>query len=401
MKLATEVLVPHGFKAGVTTAGLKPSGAADLALIVSELPAVGAGVFTTNRFAGANIALCREHLASGSVRAVVIHAGQANACTGKAGDAAALATARKAAEVLGVKVEEIVVGSTGVIGVLPAVEKISAGLEKIGTHGLSAGLFPELSKAIMTTDTKPKLASVRLKIGGKQVTLLGVAKGAGMINPSMGTMLGYVVTDAIIAKPLLKKALAQATESTFNCLTVDGDTSTSDMLVVMANGAAANAPIRAAGADLDKFTEALTAICQHLARAVAADGEGATRLVSVTVNNAKSFEDARLVAKAVASSSLVKCAIFGRDPNWGRIAAAVGYSGGTFDPAKVRIAIGKDLVFEKGQPALQDRMALSKYLMESPEVDISISLAAGKATATVWTCDFSLDYVRINAHYTT
>lgn len=401
MKLATEVLVPQGFKAGVTTAGLKPSGAADLALIVSELPATGAGVFTTNRFAGANIALCREHLAKGSMRAIVVHAGQANACTGKAGEAAALATARKAAEALGVKPEEIVVGSTGVIGVLPAVEKIAAGIDKIAQQGLRADAFPELSKAIMTTDTRPKLASVRLKIGGKQVTLLGVAKGAGMINPSMATMLGYIVTDAIIAKPMLKKALADATERTFNCLTVDGDTSTSDMLVVLANGAAANAPIRSAGADYDKFVEALAAICQYLARAVAADGEGATRLVSVTVNNAKSFEDARQVAKAVASSSLVKCAIFGRDPNWGRIAAAVGYSGGTFDPAKVRIAIGKDLVFEKGQPALQDRMALSKYLMESSEIEIAISLGAGKSAATVWTCDFSLDYVRINAHYTT
>lgn len=391
--------IPRGFRGGSAKAGLKKSGAPDIGLIVSDRPCAAAGLFTRNRFAGANIGVCREHLARGPMRGLVVHAGQANACTGAAGVEVARETAQAAAELAGCSPRDFVVGSTGVIGVLPDIAKIRAGLAAIWQAGLAPEGLLDVGRAMMTTDLVAKTAGARFRLAGKQVTILGIAKGSGMIHPNMGTMLAYVFTDAAVEKPLLRRALKQATDASFNCLTVDGDTSTSDMVVALANGVAGTGRLDAK--DAAEFTRRLTGVCQQLARAVARDGEGATRLVTVRVRGAASVADARRAAMAVGTSNLVKTAIFGRDPNWGRIACAVGYSGARFDPERVALRLGGTRIFAHGQPVAQDRAALSRYLRENEEIELEISLGAGRAEATVWTCDFSYDYVKINAEYTT
>ncbi|MCB2153641.1 bifunctional glutamate N-acetyltransferase/amino-acid acetyltransferase ArgJ [bacterium] len=392
---------PLGFRAGATAAGLKPSGRDDLGLIVSDRPCVAAALFTRNKFPGENIKVCRDHLSRGAIRALVVHAGQANACTGSAGEKAARDTAQAAAEVAGCGETEVLVGSTGVIGTVPKVDRIRAGLAALGDAELTSEGILHVGRAMMTTDTVSKTATAKVRIGGKTIRILGIAKGSGMIHPNLGTMLVYVMTDAAVAKPALKKALSTAADETFNCLTVDGDTSTSDMVVVMANGAAGNASLKVSDPEFAKFQKKITAVCSELARSVAADGEGATKLVSVRARKATNVKDARKVAMAVASSNLLKCAIFGHDPNWGRIACAVGYSGGRFEPAKVVIKLGKAVVFRKGQPAPHDRPAIAEYLKTSDEILIDVELGAGTAEATAWTCDLTYDYVKINAEYTT
>lgn len=391
--------VPLGFTGGALAAGLKKSGALDLGLIVSDRPCTGAGVFTTNRFPGANIGLCREALARGSMRGIVVHAGQANACTGKEGVRVAERTAKAAAELLGADPSEFVVGSTGVIGVLPDAGKIRNGLDRIVAEGLDADGVLAAGRAMMTTDLVPKMCARTLRLGARKVRLLGMTKGSGMIHPSMATMLAYIVTDAAIPRAALRRMLTRAVDRSFHCLTVDGDTSTSDMVVALANGAAENGKL--SEADAAAFERALTEVCRDLARRIARDGEGATRLVTIRVREAVSEADARKVAKTVGSSSLVKTAIFGRDPNWGRIACAVGYSEGRFEPEKVVIRLGKTRIFAAGKPVAHDRPALADYLRNNDEVIVEIRLGAGEAGAEVWTCDFSYDYVRINAEYTT
>ncbi|MDK2971300.1 MAG: glutamate N-acetyltransferase / amino-acid N-acetyltransferase [Candidatus Sumerlaeota bacterium] len=390
---------PKGFRGGAAAAGLKKSGKKDIGLILSDVPCAGAGVFTRNLFAGANIAVCRRHLAKGTMRGIVVHAGQANACTGTEGEKVAEATAAAVARLIGADPAEFVVGSTGVIGVLPDLGRIEAGLKSIAEAGLSPEGIEDVGRAMMTTDLVPKSAEGTCRMGGKQVRILGLAKGSGMIHPNMGTMLAYILTDARLPRPELRAALRAASDASFNCMTVDGDTSTSDMLVALANGAAGNESISAE--ELVKFREALTKVCQSLARQVASDGEGATRLVTIRVAKAKSAADAKRAAMAVGTSSLVKTAIFGRDPNWGRIACAVGYSGASFDPKRVSIKLGGTRIFAQGRPVAQDRAALAQYLRDEKEVRMEIELNAGAAEATVWTCDFSYDYVKINAEYTT
>ncbi|MBX3730071.1 MAG: bifunctional glutamate N-acetyltransferase/amino-acid acetyltransferase ArgJ, partial [Candidatus Sumerlaeia bacterium] len=325
--------------------------------------------------------------------------GQANACTGSAGVKLAQATAGAAAELLDARTEDFVVGSTGVIGVLPDLARIRSGLEQIVAAGLTPEGIEAVGKAMMTTDLVPKSAEATCRLGGKQVRLLGLVKGSGMIHPNMGTMLAYVLTDARLPKGELRRALRDAADASFHCLTVDGDTSTSDMVVALANGAADNEAM--SSADLEDFRGALTKVCQSLARQVAADGEGATRLVTIRVRQAGSVADARRAGMAVGSSNLVKTAIFGRDPNWGRIACAVGNSGAAFDPDRVAIKLQGAAIFAQGRPLAHDRAAVSRALADSKEVLIEISLGAGDQQATVWTCDFSYDYVRINAEYTT
>ena len=391
--------LPRGFAGGAVAAGLKKSGKLDLGLIYSEGPCVASAVFTKNLFIAPNLTISKRHLARGAIHGIVVNAGQSNACTGKAGEQVAKEMAEKAGAILGKAPEDFLIGSTGVIGSGPDPDKVAAGLGKIVTQGLSAEGLRDVGRAFMTTDLVKKSAEASLKFGGKTVRIFGIAKGSGMINPSMATMLSYIMTDAKISSKDLRKAFKLAVEASFNCLTVDGDTSTSDMVAILANGAAGNDTPDSE--DYERFIKKLTVLCQDLARQIARDGEGATRLVTVRVKNAAAPRDARDAAKAVASSNLVKTAIFGRDPNWGRIACAVGYSGASFDPNRVTIKLGKSPIFSGGRPAKQDQAALRKYLRDNEEILIDIDLDAGTDQATVWTCDFSYDYVRINAEYTT
>lgn len=393
---AIDLRVP-GFRAGAVACGLKPSGKPDLGLVVADAPCAAAGLFTTNRFAGANIPVCREHL-GGPIRALLVHAGQANACTGAAGTKVALSSCEAVAQRIGAAPNEVVVGSTGVIGVLPDITKIRAGIAKVELHD---GGIAEVGRAMMTTDLVPKSARATLKIGGSKVTVAGIAKGSGMIQPHMATMLSYVFTDARVPRALLRRAMAWSVERSFNSLTVDGDMSTSDMAVTMASGVAGNAALKATDKDFLKLRDALGEVCTELARAVARDGEGATRLVTVTVRDAATESDARTVARAIANSNLVKCAIFGRDPNWGRIACAVGTTDARFDPAKVSIRIGEHPVFAAGAPTKVDKTAVSAYMKDNAELTIEVRLGAGKESASVYTCDLTDGYVRINADYTT
>ncbi len=392
---------PKGFAGGATKAGLKASGKPDLGVVVSDRPCVAAGLFTKNKFSGSNIPFCRRALKEGGIRAVVMHAGQANACTGREGLEVARQTAIAVSGSVGCGYNEVIVGSTGVIGVLPKLNKIQNGIRAIAEKGLTPDGILAAGEAMMTTDTVPKTASARFRLGGKMVTMVGIAKGSGMIHPNMATMLSYVFTDARISKSALRMAFRDAVEGSFNCLSVDGDTSTSDMAVVLANGAAGNREVKPQGKDYTAFRKKLTEVCTDLSRKIARDGEGATKLVTVRVRRASTFDDARRVAKAVANSNLVKTAIFGRDPNWGRIACAVGYSGARFTPDNVMIRLGKTLIFAKGKSAEYNQGLMSKYLKDTDEVLLEISLGSGRAEAIVSTCDLSYDYVRINAEYTT
>jgi len=391
--------IPNGFKGGAVAAGLKPSGADDLAVILSDRPCTTSAVFTKNKFAGPNLQVSKRHLAIGPCRGVVINAGQANACTGAEGEAVAIATAQAVAKLSGCKPNQLLVASTGVIGVLPDLSKIEAGLERMFENGLKPDSFGKVSRAMMTTDTKPKTAEASLRVGGKQIRILGMVKGSGMIHPNMGTLLSFITTDVSISKRDLNTAFATAVDSSFHCLTVDGDTSTSDMVAVFANGAAENEKLLPE--ELVQFTQKLTAVCCDLAKQVAADGEGASKLVRVRVLDAATFAGARQVAMTVASSSLVKTAIFGRDPNWGRIACAVGYSGVEFEPDEVVIKIGRTRVFSKGKPASTDLSVAEAYLSNEDEIDIIVTLGTGKEKATVWTSDLTHGYISINADYTT
>jgi glutamate N-acetyltransferase/amino-acid N-acetyltransferase len=392
-----------GFKATGIHAGLKKV-KKDLALIVSEEPAVGAGVFTTNKVKAAPLLYDMEQLKGSSFRAIVVNSGNANACTGEQGLEDAKAMAVKVACQLGCPTEEVLVSSTGVIGVKMPMEKILAGIEK-ATKELSPTGGPLAAEAIMTTDTYPKEISFKLMIGDCQVTIGAMAKGSGMIHPNMGTMLGFITTDLAIAKDLLQEALVAVVGKTFNMITVDGDTSTNDMVLVLANGMAGNEPINSKEDPAYKiFYEALIFACTYLAKEIAKDGEGATKLLTVEVLSALSEKDARLAAKAVCNSSLVKTALFGEDANWGRILAAVGYSGAEFDPSKVNIWIksqaGEEQVAANGAGLAFDEEK-AKNILREKEVFFIVDLGMGEEQATAWGCDLTYDYVKINGSYRT
>lgn len=395
----SEHLIPLDFRGSAVRAGLKPSGAPDLGLIVSSAPCSAAGVFTRNRFKGENIAVCKSALRHAAVRGLVVHAGQANACTGHDGRAIARRTAEAAEGAMDSAAHSFLVGSTGVIGVLPDFARIESGIRAAAAQGLSPAGILDVGRAMMTTDTRQKTASATFRARGRQARILGIAKGSGMIHPNMGTMLAYVMTDAAIPAPALEGVWREVVDETFNCVTVDGDTSTSDMAVVFANGASGIES--GEGMERDQLRDGLREVCRELARAIASDGEGATRLVTVRVSGARDARDARRAGRAIATSNLVKTAIFGHDPNWGRIACALGYSGARFRPQRVRIAIGPVEVFRDGLALSHDRPAAIAYLRENHEVEITVALHAGEANAECWTCDFSYDYVRINAEYTT
>jgi len=371
----------------------------DVALFYSDREASAAGVFTTNIVKAAPVLLTMEHLKDGTARAVVANSGNANACVGPQGLSDALAMANEAAQLLGLPTEQVLVASTGVIGqplpmdrVLSGVRSAAAELSREGGH--------DAATAIMTTDTVAKEAAVTVELGGVQATIGGMAKGSGMIHPNMATMLCFVTTDAAIDPRLLQQALTTAVECTFNMITVDGDTSTNDMVLVLANGAAGNLLISAEDADYAAFAEALEAVCRKLAVAVAADGEGSTRLLEVRVQGAATQQDARLVARAVASSSLVKAAVFGKDANWGRVICAAGYSGASFNPNAVDIYVG-DIQVAKNGGALPFSEERATEALSGDRAEFTINLHNGDHEATAWGCDLTYDYVKINGSYRT
>ncbi len=391
------VSVP-GYKAWGIHSGIKKNGKKDLAIIYSDREAVMAGVFTKNNVKAACVLLDRERVKSGKGQAIVANSGCANACTGKRGLADARATAELAAQELGIKPEAVYVSSTGVIGEFLPMPKMETGISTaVGL--LSATGWGQTAEAIMTTDLYPKLSVVQEELGGKTVTIAGIAKGSGMIHPNMATMLCFIVTDANISAPMLKKSLLLSTERSFNAITVDGDMSTNDMILCMANGAAGNKRPGAGSKDSRKFQACLDTVARSLAKQVVKDGEGATKFVELEVRNARNSVEAKRAAMTVAKSSLVKTALFGEDANWGRIMAALGYSGVEMDEARTDIYIGTSKIVEKGlgqgKPADRD----AALALKQREVRIVIDLHKGKGSATVWTCDMSCEYVKINAAY--
>lgn len=387
-----------GFKAWGIHCGIKKTDKKDLAIIYSDREAAVAAVFTKNRVKAASIFLNSAKVKSGKGQAIIANSGCANACTGKRGMADARATAEIAAKELGIKPDAVYVASTGVIGEFLPMPKIATG---IGTAvGLLSGAgWEQAAEAIMTTDMYPKLTIVQEEIGGKTITVAGLAKGSGMIHPNMATMLCFIVSDANISAPMLKKALIESTEKSFNSITVDGDTSTNDMILCMGNGAAGNKRPAPGSKDAKKFQTCLDTVARSLARQIVRDGEGATKFVEIEVRNAKNTVEAKRAAMTVAKSSLVKTALFGEDANWGRIIAALGYSGVEMDEAKTDITIGKAKLVEKGlgQGKIAERDAT--LALKQREVKIGIDLHKGKGNATVWTCDMSYEYIKINAAY--
>jgi len=399
----SEAALPRGFQFAATACGLKKTGALDLGILSSDVSASAAAVFTQNLVVAAPVLLSKKHLelSGGRMRAVVVNAGNANCATGAQGEAASLRTVEEAARRLRAQPEEVFVCSTGVIGVQLPVEKILRALPSLTRNRRpSARSFAELSLAICTTDTRPKTAAASFKMAGKRIHLVGCAKGAGMIHPNMATTLAFVVTDAAIAPALLQKTLNEVTRRTFNSISVDGDTSTNDTLLVLANGEA-GAPIITTGSKAHRaFILALEEVCQSLALQIVADGEGAQRVIEIEVRHAKSEAGARRIAETIATSPLVKTAFAGGDPNWGRVFAAVGRSGVKFDPAVVDIKMAGIPVLRRGQPLGFNERAASNRLL-ADHVAVVVDLHAGDASARYWTCDFTSEYVRINASYRT
>lgn len=393
------VTLAKGFKASGIKAGIKKSGKDDLAIIYSEVPATVAGVFTQNLVAAAPVWVSKAVAQNGVGQAIVANAGCANACTGEIGFANAKKMAELTAKELNVNAEEVFVASTGVIGVNLPMDKVESGIKKAATALDDNGSIAA-GKAIMTTDTYPKACSFTFEIGGKKVNIGGIAKGSGMIHPNMATMLCFVTTDVAISHDLLQQALAKVVTTSFNMVSVDGDTSTNDMVLVMANGMAENVMITAEDADYDAFLAALNTVCTELAKLVARDGEGATKFLEVNVKGAKSFEDAKKIAMSIAKSPLVKTACFGQDPNWGRIICAAGYAGAKMVPEKTVVSLGDIVVYDQGLGAEFDEDALRDVMAEH-DITINLDLHLGEETATVWTCDFSYEYVKINGEYHT
>jgi glutamate N-acetyltransferase/amino-acid N-acetyltransferase len=399
----SEAALPRGFRFAATACGLKKTGALDLAILSSDVPASAAAEFTQNLVVAAPVLISKEHLraSKGRMRAVVVNAGNANCATGAEGHTAAERMVAETAKRLGCLAQEVFVCSTGVIGVPLPLEKILRALPMIVRHRRpSARSFAETSLAICTTDTRPKTAAASFKMAGKRIHLAGCAKGAGMIHPNMATMLAFVATDAAIAPSLLQKTLRAVTERTFNAISVDGDTSTNDTLLVLANGEAGAPSIKSGTSAHRELAAALEEVCRSLALQIVADGEGAQRVIEIEVRHARTEAAAKRIAETIATSPLVKTAFAGGDPNWGRIFAAAGRSGVNFDPALVDIKMAGIPVLRRGQPLFfNERMASNKLLGE--HVSVVVDLHAGQARARYWTCDFTAEYVRINASYRT
>lgn len=396
--LDTKNFTVTGFKVWGIHCGIKKTEKKDLALIYSDREASVAGVFTGNRVKAASVILDAARAKSGKGQVIVANSGCANACTGKRGMTDARSTAEMAARELGVKPEAVYIASTGVIGEFLPMQKVETGI-RTAVGLLSASGWEQAAEAIMTTDIYPKFSVVQEELGGKTVTVAGIAKGSGMIHPNMATMLCFIVTDANIAAPMLKKALLSATEQSFNNITVDGDTSTNDMVLCMANGAAGSKRPAPGSKDQKKFQACLDTVTRALAKQVVRDGEGATKFVEIEVRNAKSPAEAKRAAMVVAKSSLVKTALFGEDANWGRIMAALGYSGVEMDEARTDIYFGKAKLVEKGLGQGKAAEREATLALKQREVQLVIDLHKGKGNAAVWTCDMSYEYIKINAAY--
>ncbi len=427
------VTAPKGYKAAGIAAGLKPSGASDLALIVSDVEAIAAGVFTISQVTAACVDYCRQRLLSAqSARAILCNAGQANASTGNQGWLDALECAMILGQALNISSKSVLLASTGVIGQRIKMDAFKTGIPKL-VEALSETGSDAAAKAIITTDLVTKSIALETTIHDRPVRIGGISKGSGMIHPNMATMLAFVTCDAAVSPALWQEMLSRAADKSFNAITVDGDTSTNDSLIALANGQSRTPAITEMSAEAEKLEAMLTAVCQHLAKAIARDGEGATCLIEVQVSGAIDQKAALQIAKTIVGSSLVKSAIFGRDPNWGRIAAAAGRAGVPFEQSDLRIQMGDFLLMETGQPLEFDRKAASAYLKETAAasslpkdfvannnsndltldrdtvntqridnpVIIAVSVGNGAGTGKAWGCDLSYDYVKINAEYTT
>ena len=391
---------PRGFKAGGVYCGVKPYGEdkMDLGILYSEAPASAAAIFTKNRVTAPGVLVSRDHLADGSAQAVVVNSGIANVAVGFHGREDSEAMTRLAAEKLGLDPSNVLVSSTGVIGVELPMARIRSGIEEVqvtedGGH--------EFARAILTTDSHTKEIAIPVELSsGETVTIGGVSKGSGMIHPDMATMLSFLATDAAVDQAFLQSSLSAAAEVSYNMISVDGDTSTSDTVAILANGKAGNDPISATSPDGPAFQEALTQICTYLAKQVAADGEGATKLIEITIEKAKTLGDARQAARVISTSNLVKTAIHGNDPNWGRLMAALGRTGVDIEESKVDLFINDIFLLNDGVPVPFYPDAVSQSL-DQQEVSVRIILNLGEASATAWTCDMSEEYVRFNSEYTT
>jgi glutamate N-acetyltransferase/amino-acid N-acetyltransferase len=383
------ITAPTGFKASGVAAGIKESGDPDLAIILSEVPASAAAVYTTNLFRAAPLKVTEKHLENGVLRAVVCNSGNANACTGDKGMRHALCMGSETAKALGIDSKDVAVASTGVIGVKMPMDDVAAGIRKAAT-GVRPEGWQDAASAIMTTDTFSK----QVEMAGGGYVLGGMAKGAGMIKPHMATMLAFLTTDAEVEPEALKRCLKKAVDATFNLISVDGCTSTNDMVLVMANGLSGTKP------DEDEFESVLTRACSSLASMIVEDGEGASRFVEIRVTGAADDSQARTAALAVADSPLLKAAFYGGDPNWGRIAGALGSCGADFDPTRVSISIDGKALFEEGAPAWMKEEQTEVPVL-GKRILVEVGLGAGSGEARVWTCDLTPEYVHINSHYTT
>jgi len=391
-----------GFKATGLCCGIKDKNIKDLALIVSEVPATAAAVFTKNQVVSPGVTWSRRAITkSGSCRAVIVNSGNANAVTGPKGLKDCDAITKKVADELGIPQKEVFIASTGIIGVpLPSEKIIKATPNLITKLGRTAKNWTDASEAIMTTDLVSKSDRTSYSFKGKRIVIGGITKGSGMIHPNMATMLGFLFTDATIDSKTLKMALTEAADRSFNRITVDGDNSTNDCVAILANGKAKNPTIKPGTPAYREFLKALTKLCKNLASKIVLDGEGATKFVTVRVQGGNTRKQAYLIANSVATSSLVKTALFGEDPNWGRIFCAVGNAGAPLDSDKVDILLNKNLLLKNGAPTNLPQKKLEKA-MQQHEIDITIDLKSGKEWEEVLTCDLSYDYVKINAEYTT
>jgi glutamate N-acetyltransferase/amino-acid N-acetyltransferase len=391
------VTSPRGFTAAAVAAEIKYTGRTDLAVVYSKVPAQAAAVYTLNRFKAAPLQVTEQNISNGIAQAIVVNSGIANAGMGAEGMRLAREMSDCAAEALNIAKDDVIIASTGVIGMPLPMDKVKNGIQKV-SKALYADGGHDAAKAIMTTDTVCKEMAVQLRIDGKVVTIGAMAKGSGMIHPNMATMLGFITTDVNIDNKALQAAFKANIDDSFNMVSVDGDTSTNDMVAILANGQAGNTLLTEESPDFPAFKEALREICIAMAQKIASDGEGATKLVECTVTGAATKEDARLAAKAIIASSLVKTAIYGNDANWGRIACAAGYSGAQFDPDKVNIFIGDVQVAQNGM-GLEFDEAKATETLKQKKVNILVKFNIGNEEATAWGCDLTYDYVSINADY--
>jgi glutamate N-acetyltransferase/amino-acid N-acetyltransferase len=393
------VTSPEGFFAGATSAGIskKAGDKQDLGILFSEAPCVAGGVFTTNRIKAAPVVLSQERLKQGRVGAVVVNSGCANAFTGDRGLRNAAEMAKLVAEGIGILPEDVLVASTGVIGVPLPMKRIRSGIDKVI---LSRDGGHELARAMMTTDTFAKETAVAVRVGDNKFTIGGVAKGSGMIHPNLATLLCFLTTDAAVELDFARAALKKAVDISFNMISIDGDTSPNDMVLLMANGLAASEPVSPGAEPADVFEQGLEQVCVYLAKCIARDGEGATKLIEVTVSGALSLAEARSAARTIVSSSLVKAAVHGADPNWGRVMAALGRSGVEVEESKTDLYIGNIPVVKSGRPLPFSKRDIIK-LLKGREVFIGLNLNLGSSNATAWGCDLSEEYVTINSRYMT